>query len=141
MNYSFENGTINSYPTRVVAGRDILEFQSNQQVLIGHTLDYCAELESTISEAIDKAEKYYNRLVELGDIVPPKSAEEILQEQAAQQQEINAILLATIKSLSDKITRMEERKNGSEFIDEHGEQGEQKRGNKNTVKPAKQADA
>jgi len=140
MNYSFENGTINSYPTRVIAGRDILEFQSNQQVLIGHTLEYCNELESTLSEAITKAEGFYNRLVELGDIVPPKSAEELLQKQAIQQQEINATLLATIQKLSDKITKMEE-KNGSKFIGENSEQGEQKRSGKDTVKSRKQTDA
>jgi len=140
MNYSFENGTINSYPTRVIAGRDILEFQSNQQVLIGHTLEYCNELESTLNEAISKAEGFYNRLVELGDIIPPKSAEELLQEQAIQQQEINATLLATIQKLSDKITKMEE-KDGSKFIGENSEQGEQKRSGKDTVKSRKQADA
>jgi len=140
MNYSFENGTINSYPTRVIAGRDILEFQSNQQVLIGHTLDYCNELEATLNEAITKAEGFYNRLVELGDIVPPKSAEELLQEQAIQQQEINATLLATIQKLSDKITKMEE-KDGLKFIGENSEQGEQKRSSKDTVKSRKQTDA
>lgn len=141
MNYSFENGTINSYPTRVIAGRDILEFQANQQVLIGHTLEYCGELESTLNEAISKAEGFYNRLVELGDIVPPKSAEEILQEQAMQQQEINANLLETIQKLSEKITRMEERENGPKFVSEHSEQSEQKRSNKDTVKSRKQTNA
>jgi len=139
MNYSFENGTINSYPTRVIAGRDILEFQANQQVLIGHTLEYCNELETTLNEAISKAEGFYNRLVELGDIVPPKSAEELLQEQAIQQQEINATLLATIQKLSDKITKMEE-KDGLKFISEDSEQGEQKRSGKDTGKSRKQAD-
>jgi len=140
MNYSFENGTITSYPTRVIAGRDILELQASQRVLIGHTLDYCNELEATLNEAISKAEGFYNRLVELGDIVPPKSAEELLQEQAIQQQEINATLLATIQKLSDKITKMEE-KDGLKFVGEDSKQSEQKRSSKDTVKPRKQTDA
>jgi len=96
------------YPARVISGDRILELNGErQQTLIGHTLPYCNELESALNEAVSKAEKFYDRLVELGDIVPPKSAEELLQEQAAQQQEINATLLSTIQKLSDKIDRME----------------------------------
>jgi len=96
------------YPTRVISGDQILELNGEQQqTLIGHTLAYCNELESALNEAVSKAEGFYNRLVELGDIVPPKSAEELLKEQTAQQQEINATLLSTIQKLSDKIDRME----------------------------------
>ena len=100
------------YPTRVISGDQILELNGEQQqTLIGHTLTYCNELESALNEAVSKAEGFYNRLVELGDIVPPKSAEELLKEQAAQQQEINATLLSTIQKLSDKIDRMEKEDN------------------------------
>jgi len=100
------------YPTRVISGDQILELNGEQQqTLIGHTLAYCNELESALNEAVSKAEKFYDRLVELGDIVPPKSAEELLKEQAAQQQEINATLLSTIQKLSDKIDRMEREDN------------------------------
>ena len=96
------------YPTRVISGDQILELNGEQQqTLIGRTLTYCNELESALNEAVSKAEGYYNRLVELGDIVPPKSAEELMKEQAAQQQEINATLLSTIQKLSDKIDQME----------------------------------
>jgi len=103
------------YPTRVISGDQILELNGEQQqTLIGHTLTYCNELESALNEAVSKAEEYYNRLVELGDIVPPKSAEELMQEQAAQQQEFNAELLKTnaelfktIRALSEKIDQIE----------------------------------
>lgn len=135
------SGYVNQYPTRVISGQNILELNGEQeQRIIGHTLDYCNDLEATLNDAISKAEGFYNRLVELGDIVPPKSAEEILQEQTAQQQEINATLLETIQKLSDKITKMEEN-DGSKFSGEHSEQSEQKRSNKDTVKSRKQENA
>lgn len=98
------------YPTRVISGTEILELNGEQQqILIGRTVQYCNELESALNEALTKAEMYYARLVELKDIVPPKTAEELLQEQAAVQQE----LMITIQKLSDKITRMEENDNAN----------------------------
>ena len=113
------------YPTRVISGDQILELNGEQQqTLIGHTLTYCNELESALNEAVSKAEGFYNRLVELGDIVPPKSAEELLKEQAAQQQEINATLLSTIQKLSDKIDRMEKEDNHAEFSADSNDSGE-----------------
>lgn len=96
------------YPTRVISGTDILELGSEQQqTLIGHTLTYCNELESALNEAVSKAEGYYSRLVELGDIVPPKTPEELVREQAAAQQEINAKLLETVQALTQKIEKLE----------------------------------
>jgi len=113
------------YPTRVISGDQILELNGEQQqTLIGHTLTYCNELESALNEAVSKAEGFYNRLVELGDIVPPKSAEELLKEQAAQQQEINATLLSTIQKLSDKIDRMEKEDNHAGFSADSNDSGE-----------------
>jgi len=98
------------YPTRVISGQDILELNGEQQqTLIGHTLAYCNELESALNEAVSTAEKHYKRRVEIGDIVPPKSAEELLQEQAAAQQEVNATLLKTIQALSEKEELMQKR--------------------------------
>lgn len=91
------------YPTRVISGQDILELNGEQQQnLIGHTLSYCNELESALNEAVTRAESFHARLVELGDIIPPKTPEELLQEQAAAQQEVNATLLKTIQALSEK---------------------------------------
>jgi len=113
------------YPTRVISGDQILELNGEQQqTLIGHTLAYCNELESALNEAVSKAEGFYNRLVELGDIVPPKSAEELLKEQAAQQQEINATLLSTIQKLSDKIDRMEKEDNHAKSSTNSNDSGE-----------------
>jgi len=141
------------YPTRVISGQDILELNGDQQQnLIGHTLSYCNELESALNEAVSKAEGFYNRLVGLGDIVPPKSAEELIKEQAEQQQEIysgllktiqalsekeeliqkrttqqdevNATLLSTIQKLSDKIDRMEKEDNHAGFSTDSNDGGE-----------------
>ena len=51
---------------------------------------------ATINDSVELAEKYYNRLVEIGDIILPKTQEEINQE-----------LLLTIKALNDKIEKLE----------------------------------
>lgn len=56
----------------------------------------------TINDALALGEQYYNRLVELGDIVEPKTQDEINQE-----------LLETIKMLTDKLESMEVKGNGS----------------------------
>lgn len=53
-----ENGFIYSYSV----------YGERQQV--GVTNDAYTALQKTAQEALDKAEKYYQRLVELGDIVP-----------------------------------------------------------------------
>lgn len=63
-----ENGFIYSYSV----------YGERQQV--GVTNDAYTALQKTAQEALDKAEKYYQRLVELGDIVPPKTSEETIAE-------------------------------------------------------------
>lgn len=65
---------LSKYPERVIAGQDILELPERR--LIGKTADYCNEIEYALNEALSKAEQYYNRLVELGDIVPEKTPEQ-----------------------------------------------------------------
>ena len=100
------------YPTRVIDGDNILELNGEQQSLIGRTVEYCQRLENTCQQAIETAEKHYARLVELGDIVPAKSTEELLQEQMAQQQEMNNELLRITKQLSEKIERLEGEQSG-----------------------------
>ena len=89
------------YPTRVISGVDILELNSEQQTLIGKTMDYVTQLESTCQQAIETAEKHYSRLVDLGDIVPPKN-----------QEEINGELLRIIEKLTDKVSKLEGEQSG-----------------------------
>lgn len=61
------------------------------------------EYQAQITEMQGVIENYYNKLVELGAIIPPKSAEQIAQEQAIQQSEINQKLLEAIRSLQSEI--------------------------------------
>lgn len=106
------------FPTRVISGSDILELNGDQQQnLIGHTLAYCNELEASLNEAITKAEGYYTQLVDAGLIVPPKSSEDIMREQAEQQKQINETLLSTIQALSDKLQRLEDNHNAEPAAD------------------------
>ena len=102
-NYPWAQQSGSGYPTRVISGTKILELgEGQQQTLIGYTTSYTEQLESTCQQATEAAERYYARLVELGDIVPPKS-----------QEEINGELLSIIKTLSEKLDRLEGDKNGS----------------------------
>ena len=100
------------YPTRVISSVDILELNGEQQTLIGKTMDYVTQLENTCQQAIETAEKHYSRLIELGDIVPPKSTEELLQEQIAQQQATNNELLKILKELEGKVSKLEGEQSG-----------------------------
>jgi len=63
-----------------------------------------------IAEMQERLDQYYAKLVDLGIISPPKSAEQIAQEQAAQQAEINAKLLEAIGNLQTELGEL--RKNG-----------------------------
>lgn len=76
--YPWDSETFKQYPTRVISDTNILELQGTEKVLIGRTIAWCNDIENTCGEAIAKAEQYYNRLVELGDIAPKESTEEML---------------------------------------------------------------
>lgn len=84
------------YPSRPIRGTDIFEKQGDELILIGHTLPWCNDLESTLNEALATAEQHYARLVELGDITPKATTEELLSK-----------AMAAIEHLSNKIDRME----------------------------------
>ena len=56
------------------------------------------EILTEMSEMRDVLDNYYNKLVELGAITPPKTAEEIVQETAAQQ---TAVMSEILKALQD----------------------------------------
>jgi len=100
------------YPVRVIDGKkqeDIYEQQQNgEYALIGHTLKWCDELEQTCEYATSKAEEYYNLLVEHGIIKPEPTAENMMQEQQA----INQQLTQAIQALSEKIDGMGVNQNG-----------------------------
>lgn len=98
---------IKQYPVRVIDERnmnDILEFRDGQYVLIGHTLQWCNDLENTLNEATSLAEKYYTRLVELGDIKPQKTTEELLSD-----------AMNAIKYLSDKVEKLESKESNAKI--------------------------
>lgn len=86
--YKWGENPYKTYPPRGVNGTDIVENPDTNPVLIGHTLAWCNDLENAFNEALQLIEKhktekdeYYNWLVRLGEIIPPKTAEEIAQEQ------------------------------------------------------------
>lgn len=64
------------------------------------------ELLNQINDMQVTIDNYYEKLVELGVITPPKTAEEIATEQAAQQSQINQSLLEAINSLKSEIKEL-----------------------------------
>lgn len=82
----------------IVDGADIYQtdYAGNRQ-MIGKTLSAYSELEQTTTE-------YYNKLVELGVIVPPKSQEELMTEMQKSMLEMSSI----IASLSCEIKELKE---------------------------------
>ena len=59
-----------------------------------------------ISEMQEVLDGYYNKLVELGVITPPKTAEQIAMERTAEQTEMIKTLFEAISSLKDEISEM-----------------------------------
>lgn len=59
---------------------------------------------TTMDESVALVDKYYNRLVELGDIVKPLT-----------QEEINAELLTLVKALTDKVDTLEKEKTNNGY--------------------------
>ena len=72
MTVLFENGDIYS-----------ADLMGNKN-LVGVSLDKYRKMEETAKIATETAEKHYNRLVELGDIVKPKTPEEQIAELSLQ---------------------------------------------------------
>ena len=76
------------------------------------------ELRTQISEMQEVLDSYYSKLVELGEIIPPKSPDEIareaaeaqvqmMQTQLAEQSEINRALLDAVRGLTSKVEALE----------------------------------
>lgn len=77
------------------------DYAGNRQ-LIGKTMSAYNELEQTAAE-------YYNKLVELGVIVPPKSQDELMAEMQKSMLEMSGI----IASLSGEIKELKNREPGT----------------------------
>lgn len=99
------------------------------------------DLLNQMSEMQGVIENYYNRLVELGEIAVPKSAEQIAQEQAQQQAEINQALLEAISGLQLEIKEL--RANGDDRngnADSIQPIGQDSQGNRKTARGNKGGD-
>ena len=96
--FSFSGYTASNVMACVTDGTDIYQtdYAGNRQ-LIGKTVAAYTELEHTTAQ-------YYDKLVELGVIVPPKSQEELMAEMQRAMLEMSGI----ISSLSGEIRELKE---------------------------------
>lgn len=74
-----------------------VDYWGNRQQLIGKTAAAYAELESTTQE-------YYDKLVELGVITPPKTQEQLMGEMQSAMSDMAAV----IKNLTDQVKELKE---------------------------------
>ena len=74
-----------------------VDYFGNRQQLIGKTLPAYSELETTTQE-------YYDKLVELGVITPPKTQEQLMGEMQSAMSDMAAI----IKNLTDQVKELNE---------------------------------
>lgn len=83
----------------VIDNSDIfqVDYFGNRQQLIGKTASAYAELEATTQE-------YYDKLVELGVITPPKTQEELMGEMQSAMSDMAAV----IKNLTDQVKELKE---------------------------------
>ena len=96
--FSFSGYTASNMMACVTDGTDIYQtdYAGNRQ-LIGKTMSAYTELEQTTAQ-------YYDKLVELGVIIPPKSQEELMAEMQRAMLEMSGI----ISSLSGEIRELKE---------------------------------
>lgn len=101
--FSFHGYTTNNQIFCSINGDDIcqIDYMSGQQKPIGKTMAAYSELEQTTKE-------YYDKLVELGVIVPPKDPQEAMAEMQATMKSMAEL----ISSLSKEVKEL--KKNGSE---------------------------
>ena len=100
--FAFSGFSATNMMACVTDGTDIYQtdYTGNRQ-LIGKTLSAYNELEQTTME-------YYNKLVELGVIVPPKSQEELMAEMQKSMLEMSGI----IAGLSNELKELRNREPG-----------------------------
>lgn len=89
----------------LIDGGDIwqTDYFGNKQQLIGKTCAAYAELEGT-------TQQYYDKLVELGIITPPKTQEQLMSEMQTAMADMSDI----IKGLTAQIKEMKENGNGAD---------------------------
>lgn len=85
----------------------IYQEKSGGQVPVGADMQTVQEMQATI-------DNYYEKLVEVGIIKKEKTAEEIAQEQLAQQQQINQTLMESQQSLMAMVKDLNEKIGGLE---------------------------
>lgn len=90
----------------IIDGSDIwqADYFGNKQQLIGKTCAAYAELEGT-------TQQYYDKLVELGIITPPKTQEQLMSEMQTAMTDMSDI----IKGLTAQIKEMKENGNGADL--------------------------
>lgn len=100
--FAFSGFSASNVCTCIVDGADIYQtdYMGNRQ-LIGKTMSAYNELEQTTSQ-------YYDKLVELGVIVPPKSQEELMTEMQKSMLAMSDI----IAGLSNELKELKNRESG-----------------------------
>lgn len=100
--FAFSGFSASNIMTCVIDGQDIYQadYMGNRQQ-IGKTMSAYNELEQTTTE-------YYNKLVELGVIVPPKSQEELMAEMQKSMLKMSGI----IAGLSNELKELKNREPG-----------------------------
>lgn len=98
--FAFHGYSMNNQIMCIINGDDIcqIDYMTGQQKPIGKTSSSYSELEQTTTE-------YYNKLVELGVIVPPKDPQEAMAEMQKTMQDMATL----IQSLSNEVKEL---KNG-----------------------------
>lgn len=101
--FSFHGFSTNNQMFCMIDGEDIyqVDYMSGQKKPIGKTTAAYSELEQTTTE-------YYNKLVELGVIVPPKDPQEAMAEMQKAMQSMTQL----IQSLSQEVKELKQ--NGPE---------------------------
>lgn len=101
--FAFHGYSMNNQIMCIINGDDILQmdYMTGQQKPIGKTSAAYSELEQTTKE-------YYDKLVDLGVIVPPKDPQEAM----AEMQKTMQSMATLIQSLSEEVKEL--KKNGYE---------------------------
>lgn len=104
--FAFHGYTMNNQIMCVIDGDDIyqVDYMTGQRNSIGKTTATYSELEQTTTE-------YYNKLVELGVIVPPKDPQEAMAEMQKAMQSMAEI----IQSLSAEVKELKQNGHESNF--------------------------